>query len=118
VFNCLEARNRSCSNKTQTGPTLTPDFPDSVMRLVKNVANGDETTIKVIGPSTSMVHDTIFCSMPNCTNQNGAEYFIDVRDTACLHVIVLLDTDVQSSRTFAFAHALNLTDITNTMRKL
>jgi hypothetical protein len=51
-------------------------------------------------------------------DHHDLEYFIDVRDTARLHVAALLDPEIQSSRIFAYAHALNWTDILATMRKL
>lgn len=46
-----------------------------------------------------------------------AEYFVDVRDSARLHVAALTNPDVKSERIFAFAEAFNWTDIYTVLRK-
>ena len=56
--------------------------------------------------------------MVNDADYEIIEYFIDVRDTARLHVAALLDPDIRSSRVFAYAHSLNWTDIIGALRKL
>lgn len=46
------------------------------------------------------------------------EYFVDVRDTARLHVAALLDPNVKAERIFAFATEYNWTDVLTILRKL
>lgn len=43
---------------------------------------------------------------------------MDIRDTARLHTIALLDPAIVSQRLFAFAGPRNLTEIISTLRKL
>lgn len=45
-------------------------------------------------------------------------WYVDVEDTARLHVIALLSPDVKSQRLFAFAASKNWTDYVQTLRKL
>lgn len=47
-----------------------------------------------------------------------SEYYVNVRDTARLHVAALLDPDVQSERVFAWVAEHNLTDIVDVLRRL
>ncbi|PTB59440.1 hypothetical protein M431DRAFT_544914 [Trichoderma harzianum CBS 226.95] len=49
---------------------------------------------------------------------NGFQYFVDVRDTARLHVAALLDPNVKEERIFAFAREYNWTDVLTILRKL
>jgi hypothetical protein len=46
------------------------------------------------------------------------EYFVNITDTARLHVIALLDPAVKSERIFAFGAEYNWTDILGILRKL
>ncbi|KAK4069893.1 uncharacterized protein Triagg1_6688 [Trichoderma aggressivum f. europaeum] len=46
------------------------------------------------------------------------QYFVDVRDTARLHVAALLDPNVKAERIFAFATEYNWTDVLHILRKL
>lgn len=46
------------------------------------------------------------------------EWYVDVQDTARLHVIALLDPDVKNERIFAFAGPYNYTDVIGILRKL
>lgn len=46
------------------------------------------------------------------------EYFVDVRDTARLHVAALTNPDVKSERIFAFAEPFNWTQIFSILRRL
>ncbi|PKK41299.1 hypothetical protein CI102_14144 [Trichoderma harzianum] len=46
------------------------------------------------------------------------QYFVDVRDTARLHVAALLDPNVKEERIFAFAREYNWTDVLTILRKL
>ncbi|KAL6697378.1 aldehyde reductase II [Trichoderma pleuroticola] len=50
--------------------------------------------------------------LPNCN------YFVDVRDTARLHVAALLDPKIKEERIFAFAQEYNWTDVLGILRKL
>lgn len=97
---------------------MTPEIPGSVMGLVKNILNGDVTAMNMIRPREYCYHLLLFNSWRRVLITRVSEYFIDVRDTARLHVAALLDLDLQSSRIFAYAHALNWTDIIGVMRKL
>lgn len=47
-----------------------------------------------------------------------AQYFVDVRDTARLHVAALTDADIQNERVFAFAEPFNWNAILRTLRKV
>jgi hypothetical protein len=108
------------SNMQQIGPTLSSDFPQSFMRVVMNVLTGDRTAIDVLGPSkfsTTLYLTFTLRGWTTLANRQWLEYFIDVQDTARLHVLALLDPKVQSSRLFPFAHALNWTDIIGILRK-
>lgn len=40
-----------------------------------------------------------------------SEWFVDVRDTARLHVLAMTEEDVQYERIFAFSEPYNFTDI-------
>ncbi|KAK4069195.1 hypothetical protein Trihar35433_5774 [Trichoderma harzianum] len=46
------------------------------------------------------------------------QYFVDVRDTARLHVAALLDPKIKEERIFAFAQEYNWTDVLDILRKL
>lgn len=46
------------------------------------------------------------------------EWFVNVEDTARLHVVALLSPAVKGERIFAFASAFNWTDIINILKKL
>lgn len=45
------------------------------------------------------------------------EWYVDVRDTARLHVVALLEPTVENERIFAFASPHNLTDVIRILRK-
>ena len=47
-----------------------------------------------------------------------SEYFVDVRDTARLHLIGLVSPDVESERIFAFAEPYNFHDIFTIIKEL
>ena len=46
------------------------------------------------------------------------EYFVDVRDTARLHIAALTDPDIHNERVFAFAEPFNWNDVLDILRKL
>ena len=50
--------------------------------------------------------------------KSKAEWFIDVQDTARLHVAALIDADIVNERIFGFAQAYNWNDILAIIRKL
>ncbi|KKP00634.1 NAD dependent epimerase/dehydratase [Trichoderma harzianum] len=60
---------------------------------------------------------TLNTVLPNC-NAYYHLYFVDVRDTARLHVAALLDPKIKEERIFAFAQEYNWTDVLNILRKL
>ncbi|CAG8902756.1 unnamed protein product [Penicillium egyptiacum] len=78
------------------GPTIAPEIPGSTTALIRSVLVGNTMPINLVKP----------------------QYFIDVRDTARLHVAALLDRNVTSQRIFAFAHAANWNDIIPILRRL
>lgn len=49
---------------------------------------------------------------------DGSEYFVDVRDTARLHLIALVAPQVQGERLFAFAEPYNWNMVLKIFRKL
>jgi nucleoside-diphosphate-sugar epimerase len=51
-------------------------------------------------------------------SSNLVEWFVDVEDTAKLHVIALLDPEVKSERIFAFAETYTWTDILAIIRRI
>ncbi|KEF58391.1 uncharacterized protein A1O9_06317 [Exophiala aquamarina CBS 119918] len=48
----------------------------------------------------------------------STEWFVDVRDCACLHVAALLDRGAENQGIFAFAEPYNWTYITHLLRTL
>ncbi|KAJ5674327.1 uncharacterized protein N7477_004261 [Penicillium maclennaniae] len=77
------------------GPTIAPEIPGSTTALIRSLLVGNTMPIDLLKP----------------------QYFIDVRDTARLHVAALLDRNVTSQRIFAFAHAANWNDIIPILRR-
>ncbi|KAK0757255.1 hypothetical protein N5P37_009971 [Trichoderma harzianum] len=62
---------------------------------------------------------TLNTVLPNCNvSLLPPQYFVDVRDTARLHVAALLDPKIKEERIFAFAQEYNWTDVLNILRKL
>ncbi|KAJ9232871.1 hypothetical protein C8Q69DRAFT_489074 [Paecilomyces variotii] len=78
------------------GRILAPEISGSTMGWTRNLFNGDDSVMKLLPP----------------------QWFVDVEDTARLHVIALLDPDVKSERLFAFAAPQNWTDVIGILRKL
>ncbi|KAL6690475.1 hypothetical protein J3F84DRAFT_353374 [Trichoderma pleuroticola] len=79
------------------GPILVPEHIfGSTMGFVRNFFKQDYSAIGLLPP----------------------QYFVDVRDTARLHVAALLDPNVNAERIFAFATAYNWTDVLAILRKL
>lgn len=46
-----------------------------------------------------------------------AEWFVNVRDTALLHIAALIDADITNERVFAFAEPYNWNSLLAAMRK-
>ncbi|KNG79871.1 cinnamoyl-CoA reductase, partial [Aspergillus nomiae NRRL 13137] len=77
------------------GKILHPEIGGSTMAFVRNLLSGNRAGIDDIPP----------------------QWFVDVEDTARLHVAALLDGRVKSERLFAFATPYTWTDIVDILRK-
>ncbi|KAF7550529.1 hypothetical protein G7046_g7982 [Stylonectria norvegica] len=77
-----------------SGPILSPEIAGSTQGWIAALLKGDKTLL----------------GFP-------PEYAIDVVDDARLHVAALLDPSVNNERIWGFAHAFNVTDIINVLRK-
>ncbi|KAF7594608.1 hypothetical protein BBP40_008875 [Aspergillus hancockii] len=80
---------------TNFGKILHPEIRGSTMSLARNILFGDVSAIKYIAP----------------------QWFVDVEDTARVHVAALLSGAVTSERIFAFAAPFNWTDILQVLRR-
>ncbi|KAE8319169.1 hypothetical protein BDV41DRAFT_521331 [Aspergillus transmontanensis] len=80
---------------TNFGKILHPEIGGSTMGLVRKLLSGNRVGIDYISP----------------------QWFVDVEDTARLHVAAVLDGRVKSERLFAFATPYNWTDIVDILRK-
>ncbi|KAL1846458.1 hypothetical protein Plec18170_009184 [Paecilomyces lecythidis] len=78
------------------GRILAPEIRGSTMGWTRQLFDGNDSAVKLLPP----------------------QWFVDVEDTARLHVIALLDPAVKSERLFAFAAPLNWTDVIGILRKL
>ncbi|KAL7928116.1 NAD(P)-binding protein [Trichoderma chlorosporum] len=79
------------------GQILVPEqMHGSTMGFVRNFFKRDYSAVELLPP----------------------QYFVDVKDTARLHVAALLDPNVNEQRIFAFAKAYNWTDVLTILRKL
>jgi nucleoside-diphosphate-sugar epimerase len=58
------------------------------------------------------------CHTFHVANANNVEYFVDVQDTALLHVAAVIHPDVKSERVFSFAEPVNGDKMLAIMRKL
>ncbi|KAL4737686.1 hypothetical protein BDV11DRAFT_171763 [Aspergillus similis] len=81
---------------TNYGRILCPEMPANSMTETANLLHGDDSVIRHFPP----------------------QWFVDVEDTARLHVVALLSPSVVGKRIFAFAQAFNWTDILTTLREL
>ncbi|KAE8159631.1 hypothetical protein BDV40DRAFT_233811 [Aspergillus tamarii] len=81
---------------TVFGRILHPEIGGSTMALVRNLLSGNRAGIDYVSP----------------------QWFVDVEDTARLHVAALLDGRVKSERLFAFATPYNWTDVVDILRKV
>ncbi|KAL1885951.1 hypothetical protein Plec18167_001452 [Paecilomyces lecythidis] len=78
------------------GRILAPEIRGSTMGWTRQLFDGNDSAVKLLPP----------------------QWFVDVEDTARLHVIALLDPAVKSERLFAFAAPMNWTDVIGILRKL
>ncbi|KAJ5519845.1 aldehyde reductase [Penicillium fimorum] len=81
---------------TNYGRVLLPEIPGSTMSWLWELLKGDDSLIRKFPP----------------------QWFVNVEDTARLHVVALLSPAVQGERIFAFASSFNWTDIINILKKL
>ena len=56
--------------------------------------------------------------MKHSTADKNTEYFVDVRDTARLHVAGVIDPDIKNERIFAFSETYTWNQILGILRKL
>ncbi|QLI72761.1 Aldehyde reductase 2 [Metarhizium brunneum] len=78
------------------GRVLSPQMTASTMGLARRLLQGDKTALHLLPP----------------------QWYVDVQDTARLHVIGLLDPAVRDERLFAFAGPYNWTDVIQVFRRL
>ncbi|KID82316.1 aldehyde reductase II [Metarhizium guizhouense ARSEF 977] len=78
------------------GRVLSPQMTASTMGLTRRLLQGDKTVLHLLPP----------------------QWYVDVQDTARLHVIGLLDPAVRDERLFAFAGPHNWTDVIQVFRRL
>ncbi|KAJ5679526.1 hypothetical protein N7462_007770 [Penicillium macrosclerotiorum] len=69
-------------------------------------------------PSTSAFVSELFKGNHNFLGGITPQYFIDVQDTALLHVAAAIHPDVHSERVFAFAEPVNADGVLAILRKL
>ncbi|RDW65654.1 uncharacterized protein DSM5745_09393 [Aspergillus mulundensis] len=81
---------------TNYGRILCPEIPAPSMAWTGNLLHGDDTVMRSFPP----------------------QWFVDVEDTARLHVVALLSPSAVGKRLFAFAQAFNWTDILTILREL
>lgn len=81
---------------TNTGLILDPTQKGSTGDFIRKLYRGDNSGLLYLPP----------------------QYFVDVQDTARLHVSALIDNDVQNERLFAFAEPFNNNTLLRTLRKL
>lgn len=79
--------------------------------------DGDNTVIRKFPPRKLTLFPSSL-SLYILMHNLYPEWFVNVEDTARLHVIALLDPAVESERIFAFAEKFNWTDIVGILREL
>ncbi|KAK9439706.1 Integrase, catalytic core [Metarhizium brunneum] len=78
------------------GRVLSPQMTASTMGLTRRLLQGDKTVLHILPP----------------------QWYVDVQDTARLHVIALLDPAVRDERLFAFAGPHNWTEVIQVFHRL
>ncbi|CAG8898754.1 unnamed protein product [Penicillium egyptiacum] len=105
-----------------TGRILHPEIAGSTMGYVRTLLKGDPSVFDRLPPRKIPFSLSLSSLLSLCGNslicRSPAEWYVDVEDTARLHVIALLSHDVKSRRLFAFAASKNWTDYVQTLRKL
>ncbi|CBF78393.1 hypothetical protein AN8583.2 [Aspergillus nidulans FGSC A4] len=81
---------------TNYGRILCPEIPATSMTETANLLHGNDSVIRRFPP----------------------QWFVDVEDTARLHVVALLSPSAVGKRIFAFAQAFNWTDILTILHEL
>ncbi|KAL4876915.1 hypothetical protein BJY04DRAFT_231200 [Aspergillus karnatakaensis] len=81
---------------TNYGKILCPEQPGSTMSWTANLLKGDDFVVRSFPP----------------------QWYVNVEDTARLHVIALLNPSVINKRIWAFAGKFNWTDIITTLQEL
>ncbi|KAJ5113383.1 hypothetical protein N7456_001917 [Penicillium angulare] len=81
---------------TTIGPILHQNIGGSTMKITADLLEGNESAINNIPP----------------------QWFVDVQDNAKMHVIALLEPDLESERLFAFSSPFNWTQVTSILRGL
>ena len=67
--------------------------------------------------STTAWVKNLFDGNINAVKDTPPQYFVDVRDTALLHLVAMVNPKVQHERIFAFAAPYNFNDILGILRK-
>ncbi|PWY88118.1 cinnamoyl-CoA reductase [Aspergillus sclerotioniger CBS 115572] len=80
---------------TNFGKILHPHIPGSTMSFIRGLQAGNDFAVRAIPP----------------------QWFINVQDTARLHITALLDRSVTSERIFGFARPFNWTDVLDVLRE-
>ncbi|PQE29196.1 hypothetical protein CJF30_00004232 [Rutstroemia sp. NJR-2017a BBW] len=91
---------------TNFGKLLYPGQPASTGDFSRQLFKGDNTMIKQLPPRTLSWLTSV------------QEYFIDVQDTARLHVSALTNPDVKNERLFGFAEPFTANDLLRAFRKI
>lgn len=114
---------------TNFGPVFDKAMPASTGAWAGQILKGEGAQLASLvtprkslnppSPSTSICQN-LSCndSISHCQFDDVAsEYFVDVRDTARLHVAALINPSVKSERIFAFAEPYNWTAMFSILRK-
>jgi hypothetical protein len=68
--------------------------------------------------STSLWVKNLFEGKVDAVKHIPSQYYVDVQDTALLHLVALVNRNVRQERLFAFAGPFTFNDVLNTFRKL
>ncbi|GLA44533.1 hypothetical protein AnigIFM63309_003608 [Aspergillus niger] len=101
------------------GKILSPEISGSTMRFPRSLLRGDPNALKM-GPRrldglAGIKHDF---SNPEYELTFHLEWFVNVEDTARLHIVALLAPEVKSERILACAKPTNWTEIIARLREL
>lgn len=90
-----------------------PGFSKSSGGMILAIANAKAEHIKSFPPRESLSY-----SMPFLIEACRAEWFINVADSALLHVLVLLDPSIANERLFAVSGPYAWNDVVRAIRKV